>query len=352
MKKTMIIIIAIALALLIFIRLKANHEKISAKENSSTDLKYVNVTATKAQSMNIEQNLSLVGSLTAYAEIEISSEIQGTVKSVDVELGQQVAENKVIATIDDRIKKLNVNSARINLDLKQKDYERYKNLFAGGTASEKELDDARVAGESAAIELERAEKELSDATIVSPSKGVITEKYIEKGTLVNIGSRIVSIVDISKLKVRLNVSEGNIYLLNTGDKAEITTSVYPGVKFNGTISFISPKGDESHNYQVEIVIPNSDVHPLKAGTFVKAEIRLPSKGNSIYIPREALQGSMSDASVYVVKGDKAVSLPITTGNSNNDFLEVTSGINEGDEVITSGFVNLEDGKTIRVVDNN
>ena len=348
MKKITIIIVSILLVGLIFFRLKSNQDKISAKKEVSTDLNYVNVTVAKVKSMNIDQHLSLVGNLTAYAEVEISSEIQGTVTSVKAKLGQQVSKNTVIATIDDRIKKLNVNSAKIGLDKKQKDYERYKNLYTGGTATEQELDNSRVDWENAVISLEQAQKELSDATIVSPSEGTITEKHIEEGTHVNVGSPIVSMVNISKLKVKLNVSESNIYQLNVGDQAEIITSVYPGIKFNGNISFISPKGDDSHNYQVEIIIANSDEHPLKAGTFVKVEISLPSKLNSLYIPREALQGSISEAKVYLVKGDKAILQPVTIGNSNNDFLEVTTGLQEGDVVIASGFVNLEDGKTVKV----
>jgi len=348
MKKTIIIIVSIVLVGLIFFRLKGNQDKINAKKEISTDLNYVNVTVAKVQSMNIDEHLSLVGSLTAYAEVEISSEIQGTVTSVKSKLGQKVSKNTVIATIDDRIKKLNVNSAKIDLDKKQKDYERYKNLFTGESATEQELDNSRVDYENAVIKLEQAHKELSDATIVSPSDGIITEKHIEAGTHVNVGSPIVSIVNISKLKVKLSVSESNIYQLNVGDKTEITTSVYPGVTFNGNISFISPKGDDSHNYQVEIVITNSDKHPLKAGTFVKTEITLPSKGKRLYIPRETLQGSISDSKVYLVKGDRAILQPVTIGSSNNDFLEITSGLQEGDVVIASGFVNLEDGKAIKV----
>ncbi len=348
MKRIIIIIVSILLVGLIFFKLKSNRDKINAKQEVSTDLNYVSVTVAKVQSMNIERYLSLVGSLTAYAEVEVSSEIQGTVTSVKTKLGHHVSKNTVIATIDDRIKILNVNSAKIDLDKKQKDYERYKNLYSGGTATEQELDNSRVNYENAVIVLEQAKKELSDATVVSPSEGIITEKHIEEGTHVNVGSPIVSMVNISKLKVKLNVSESNIYQLNVGDKTEITTSVYPGATFNGNITFISPKGDDSHNYQVEIVIANSDEHPLKAGTFVKVKISLPSKGNSLYIPRETLQGSISEAKVYLVKGDKAVLQPVTIGNSNNDYLEVTSGLQEGDVIVASGFVNLENGKAIKV----
>ena len=114
MKKTIFIIVALLLVGLMFFKLKSNHNKINAKKQVSTDLNYVNVTAAKVKSMNIDQYLSLVGSLTAYAEVDVSSEMQGTITSVDVELGQQVSTNTVIATIDNRIKQLNVNSAMVS----------------------------------------------------------------------------------------------------------------------------------------------------------------------------------------------------------------------------------------------
>lgn len=352
MKKILFIVVAVALVSLIIVRLMANREKINAKKEVKTDLDYVNVSVTKVQAIDMDQRLSLVGNLTAFAEIQVSSEMQGTVTSVRTELGQHVSKNTVLATIDNRTKKLNFNASQISLDKKLKDFERYKNLYSGGTATEQELEEARVAYQNAVIERQKAEKELSDATIVSPSEGIITEKHIEKGSYVSVGSPIVSMVDISKLKVRLNVSENTIYQLNIGDKATITTSVYPGVPFEGTICFISPKGNDSHNYQVEIVIPNSDKHPLKAGTFVSVNISLAIKGKRLCIPRESLQGSISDAKVYVAKNNKAVIKAIKIGIGNNDYLEVLSGLKENEAVITSGFVNLENGKSIRVISNN
>jgi hypothetical protein len=108
-------------------------------------------------------------------------------------------------------------------------------------------------------------------------------------------------VDISKLKLKLNVSEKDAFRLKKGDKVDISTDVYPGVKFTGSIEFVSVKGDEAHTYPVEISLPNSREHPLKAGMFGKAAFRTSGEEPVLVIPRETLVGSIKDAKVFVVE---------------------------------------------------
>ena len=148
--------------------------------------------------------------------------------------------------------------------------------------------------------LDEAEKQYADTKVTTSISGIITEKNIEEGTYVNIGTAIAFVVDISRLKVKLNVSETNVYALKVGDSVNITTDVYPGMEFTGTIGFISSKGDDSHNYPVEIEMLNSTKNPLKAGTFVHVTIRIDSHHDGLFIPREALQGSIKDAKIYIV----------------------------------------------------
>lgn len=352
MKRIVIIVVVLSLVGFMVVRLKSNHERINAKNNITTDLDYVNVTVSKVVSTDYDSELNLVGNLNAYTELDVSAEAQGIITSLNAELGQQKSKGSVIGTIDNKLKQLAVNSAKISVEKLKKDLDRYKNLYAGGTATAQQLDDAQTNYDNAVIQLEQAEKQLADATISCPANGIITKKYVENGVFVNIGSAIVSIVDISRLKINLNVSEANVYQLRQGDKVQMTTSVHPGVEFPGEINYISPKGDESHNYQVEIVIPNSKEHPLRAGTFVNVKIELPGKGNGLYFPREALQGSISDARVYVVSEGKAFLRHITIGRENDKTLEAITGLNEGDEVVTSGMVNLSDGKAVKVAAGN
>jgi RND family efflux transporter MFP subunit len=349
MKRITIIVIALVILALIVFRMSYNYRKVNANKNVSTDLAYVSVNVSPVSKMAVDNSLQLTGYMEAYSEIDIASEAQGTITTLNVALGQEKSKGDIIATIDDKLKKLAVQTAGISVAKLKKDLERYNNLYKGGTVTEQQLNDAQNLYDNAEIQLEQAEKQLADAAIKSPISGVITNKQVEEGEYINIGSPIVTIVDISKLKIKLNVSEVNVYQLKLNDKAIITTDVYPGVTFEGNISFISSQGDDSHNYPVEIVIPNNSKYPLKSGTFANVMIKLPVATEALYIPRESLLGSTTEASVYVAENNKAILKKIVVGNGNDKYIKVISGIKEGEKVIVNGQINLSDNRAIKIV---
>jgi len=349
MKRIIIIVIALIVLALIVYRLSTNYRKVNANKNVSTDLAYVTVNVFPVSKISITDSLLLTGYMEAYSEVDIASEAQGIITSLFAELGQEKSKGNVIATIDDKLKTLSVQKAK-NLKAKlEKNFERNKNLFNGGSLTQQQLDDAQNLYDDAAIQLEQAEKELVNATIKSPISGIIIKKQVDEGEYINIGSPIVTIVDVSKLKIKLNVSEVNVYQLKLGDKAIISTDVYPGVVFEGNISFISSQGDDSHNYPVEIVIPNNSRYPLKSGSFANVVIRLPVAAEAAYIPRESLLGSITDAEVYVAENNKAILKKIVVGNGNDKYIKVVSGLKEGERVIVNGQINLSENKAIKIV---
>lgn len=349
MKRIIIIVTALVVLALIVFRLSTNYRKVNANKNVSTDLAYVTVNIFPVSKMSITESLLLTGYMEAYSEVDIASEAQGIITSLLAELGQEKSKGNVIATIDDKLKTLSVQKAK-NLKAKlEKNFERNKNLFNGGSLTQQQLDDAQNLYDDAVIQLEQAEKELVNATIKSPISGIIIKKQVEEGEYINIGSPIVTIVDVSKLKIKLNVSEVNVYQLKLGDKAVISTDVYPGVVFEGNISFISSQGDDSHNYPVEIVIPNNSRYPLKSGSFANVVIKLPVEAEAVYIPRESLLGSITDAEVYVAENDQAILKKIVVGNGNDKYIKVISGLKEGEKVIVNGQINLSKNKAIKIV---
>ena len=349
MKKIIIIVIALVVLALIVFRLLTNYKTTNANNNVSTDLAYVSVNVFPVSKMSINDSLLLTGYMEAYSEIDIAAEAQGTITSLNVTLGQVKSKGSIIATIDDKLKKLAVKTADISVAKLKKDLERYNNLYNGGTITEQQLNEAQNLYDNAEIQLEQAEKQLSYTTIKSSLSGIIIRKQVEEGEFINIGNPIVTIVDISRLKIKLNVSEANVYQLKLNDKAIITTDVYPGVRFEGNISFISSQGDDSHNYPVEIIIPNISKYPLKSGTFANVMIILPVAVEALYIPRESLLGSITEASVYVAENNKAIIKKIVVGSGNDKYIKVVSGLKEGEEVIVNGQINLSENKTIKIL---
>src|SRR3989339_56682 len=335
-KKTFILIGLVIVGLIIY-RLNGNYNKINSRQNVSTDLPRVSVTVDTVKSFSLEQDMECVGTLAPITEINIAAESQGGITSLPVRLGQRVQKGEILAKIDDKQKALSVEAARISLRKLEKDLQRYQNLYKGGTITEQQLDEMTSVRDNTVIQLQQMEKQLSDAVIRAPITGIISEKFAEEGAFINVGSPVVTIV---------NVSKEQVYVLIKGSPATIKTDIYPDVDFSGIVSFISPKGDAGHNYLVDVILNNSAHHSLKAGTFVTVRISLPASPKASYILREALQGTLQNAYVYVAEGGLALSRSVVVQSAGNKWLRIRKGLNPGEAVIIGGQVNLTDGKAI------
>ena len=122
----------------------------------------------------------------------------------------------------------------------------------------------------------------------------------------------------------------------------------PDKIFRGTVIYISPKADANHNYQVDLLLKNTDI-ALKAGTDMMASFESSKTGNVLQIPKNALVAEKDEAFVYVVENDKAVGKSIKTGNIVNGKVEVLSGLKEGDKVITNGQINIKEGSNVTIL---
>ncbi len=351
-KKIIGVIVVVALVFAMVAKLFANYNEIENNKKQTTYfLNTVTVSVAPVKMQNTERTLSLVGTLSSNSEIVIAAQAQGKITQADFELGTQKVKGSIIGVIDNKLKKLAVETARITYKNLKKDLQRYEKLAKGGSVSQQQLDEALTSFKNAEIKMEEAKKQLADATIVSPVNGVIIEKNVEAGSFVNIGSPIATIVDVSRLKAKLSVSETNVYSLKIGDKATITTDVFPGVTFYGKVSFISAKGDDAHNYPVEVELTNNS-YQLKSGTFVNVIFNLNAGRKELVIPREALLGSRQNAKVYVCKNNKAVLRSVDITKGSDKYLIVTGGLQEGEKVVVSGQVNLTDGHEIKIIENN
>ncbi len=153
----------------------------------------------------------------------------------------------------------------------KKDNDRYKDLYAGKAASEVSYDDARFQFENAKVKVDQIRQQLRDAQVIAPVSGTVVAKNIEVGEFVprqHRSGRSGGCCPFESLAVF--VGEHDAYRVEQGQAVTITTDIYPGETFTGKVTFVSPRGDASHNYEVEVAVDNSKAHPLKSGTFITA----------------------------------------------------------------------------------
>jgi RND family efflux transporter MFP subunit len=329
-----------------------NKAKSDAKAAKSQETeKAVSVSVVTVGKTTLSRTLSLIGTITANNDVAIVSETSGRVVAIGAKVGDYKPAGSVIAQVDDELKLANFKSAEVAYEKAKKDLERYEALLKEGGISDAQVESARLNFKSAEAQYIVARRQLQDTRITTPISGIVTERRVDIGSVVSNGMVVANVVDIAKLKVKVNVAEKDVFKLKVGEEVEVTTDVYPNVKFKGVIASISAKGDEAHTYPVEITLNNSKEYPLKAGMFGRVHFTSLGERQTLAIPREALLGSVRSARVFVVENGVARLRPITVGQEVGKMLEVLEGLQEGELVIVSGQNNLRDGYAINVINN-
>ena len=349
MKKPSIIISTIIIIVIIVIAIISLSKQDTGQTGAKINYADIPVSTTVVKKMLLINDISLVGVINANNDVNVISEAQGLVTEAKVKVGDYVKAGTVLFQIDDVIMQSNLASAEINYLKAKRDFERSETLYQENSISAAQLDLARLQMKAAESKLTLAKKQLNDTKIKAPISGTINKRMVDHGTMVNPGTPVANIVDVSTLKVLLNVSEKDAFQIKAGEQSEITTDVYPGIKFYGKIDNIASKSDEAHTYPVEVKLSNSSTHPLKAGMFARVVFYGQSSEESLAIPRESLVGSIKDAYVYTIENKIAKLKNIVIGKTSSDFLQVLSGLKENDIVVVNGQNNLSDNSKVTII---
>lgn len=352
MKKVFIIIGVVLVAVLIAWKLFSNKQIIN-ENNKAIDRSGIKipVNVIAVQKQEIGGVFSLPAVLKPMEEVDIAINSSGKVKSLNIQLGSTVRKGQVIGSIDNSLKSINLQTTQLQVDKLKQDYERFKELKAGNAATQVDVDNAKYNYENAKMQIASLQQQISDGNLVSPINGIVTAKNIEVGEFINMGSSAAKVVDVSQMKTSVMVSEKDVYRLKEGMIVKITSDVFADKPMNGKIRYISPSGDASHNYEVEVVVENKTKLGLKAGTFVSVEFDVKKVEHVLQIPKIALAEGVKNPFVYVAVGEKAVMKKIVLGRDLGENFEVLSGLNENDKVIVSGQINLTTNSIIEVIEN-
>jgi len=204
---------------------------------------------------------------------------------------------------------------------------------------------------NAGANLKQANINVGDTRLKAPIKGFINKKYIEPGSILTgmPASAMFDIVNVSKLKLKVTVNETQVASLKTGSPVTVSASVFPDKVFTGKIIFIAAKADESLNFAVEIEIANNTDSNLKAGMYGTANFGSKQTQELKVVPRNAFVGSVNSNQVFVVENGKAKLKKVVAGRILGEQVEIVDGLSDGEAVITTGQINLQDGSLVEII---
>ncbi|WAC41088.1 efflux RND transporter periplasmic adaptor subunit [Pedobacter sp. SL55] len=349
---TIIIVVVVVLAAIGYV---LNNNKKKAQETTDFIAKGSGAVAVKVANVErkeINLDFTANGNFAANQELNFLSENAGRVSKIYVSEGDRVSKGQVLARIDAEIINTDRETAEATYQNALKDEARYQSSYATGGVTQQQLDQAKLATQNAKLRLQASQRRLSDANIKSPINGIVNKKYIEVGAFVTAqGTQLFELVDVSKLKLKVNVNEAQVANLKNGDAVQIQSSVFPNEKFSGKVTFIAPKADETLNFPIEIEVSNNIKNSLKAGMYGTALFKFPKQAPAILVPRTSFVGSVSSNEVYVLNKEKntAETRKVVSGRILGDNVEILSGLKEGETVITSGQINLTEGTPVTII---
>ncbi|MEL1246228.1 efflux RND transporter periplasmic adaptor subunit [Flavobacterium sp. DGU11] len=351
MKKVIYIVIGIAVLGLGAYILMKNKEKTEA-ETAVVSEKNTAVMVRTAVVKKEVPNTDYVsnGTFEPFQQLEFPAENNGRVVRVLVDEGDVVRKGQVLAVIKGDQLNIELQNAQAAYQNAITDSQRYENAFKTGGVTKQQLDQAKLALVNAKARMDQARITLGDANIKSSINGIVNKRSVEPGTVVTPGTVLFELVDVSKLKLKVTVNEQQVSTLKTGTLVTVKASVFPDKEFKGKVTFIAPKADASLNFPVEIEIANNPGNELKAGMYGSVVFGEGKSQQAITtIPRNAFIGGVGNNQVFVVNGDVAKLTKVTSGRIYGEVVEVLEGLKEGDVVVTSGQINLQDGTKVTAV---
>ena len=352
MKKTLIyIVIAAVLVGLAAYKISSNKSKQEAEvAEVAKEVDKINVNVVTVQYESINTDYIANGTFLPKQEMNQASEISGRIVSVLVKEGSRVGAGQTLATIKRDAIDVDVSQAQNNLQNAIIDNQRYENAYKTGGVTKQQLDNSRLQLKNAQAAVRAQSVRISDTSIRAGISGTINKKMVEPGTVVSPGTPMFEIVNINSLKLSVLVDESQVGKIQLGQQVAINVNVLPEDSFSGRITFIAPKSDASLNFPVEIEVQNRG--NLKAGMYATAIFQTNNGAetqNMLTVPATAFVNGVSSGQIFVAQNGVAKLIKVTPGKVYGDKVQILNGLKNGDQVITSGQINLDNGSKINII---
>ncbi|MDT5062248.1 MAG: hypothetical protein QOH63_2707 [Acidobacteriota bacterium] len=384
----------------------------TTQTNTATAPATVDVTTAAAITRDLPRFFEATGSLAADEQTDVAPAVGGKVVSVGVDLGSFVERGAVLVRLDDRDARIRLDqataqvaqseaavrqaeakvglrpgqqfeptrvaevaSARVALELADKQLRRFEHLVETGDVSRSSydqqkaqrdqlqeqyevqltaarqnyaaVDTARAAVASSRTQIAQARKAIADAVVMAPMSGYISDRPADVGEYVTTSSKIATIVRTNPLRVRMDIPEQALNAISVGQSVSVNVSAYPDRSYSGRVHHVAPSvTPNSRTMTVEAQVENSD-GSLKPGQFATVRILQPQTSPALLVPARSVRTEAGTSYVFVIKNGHAEKRIVQLGQTEGDLVEIKSGLAAEEQVATSNVELLSDGMAVR-----
>ena len=333
------------------------------KSVTATIVKPVPVQVMKLMERDLPQKVEAVGRVNPNRQLTIMAQIPGVIAKYTASQGDLVRNGQLLIQIDPTDYQLAFEEAQANLTAVRaqlysalKGFERSKKLLPREVISRDNYEKAEAAYKSAVAQEVRAlvgvkiaEERLKKTKITAPFSGVISMRYVETGQMIGAGVPLMNLVDLSKVRVKINLTEQAYIRVKRGNSAQVRVEAYPSLIFNGRIDRIAVFSDPGTNtFGVEVLLDNPDL-VLKAGFSARVSLTTQPLTDVILIPQSAILYRENGADVYVMdQNQKALKKSVILGVTIGDNIQVIGGLRPGENLVVKGQNYLKTGASLVV----
>lgn len=296
--------------------------------------------------------LASIGGLSAIQGVDVSSEVPGKVTSINFQSGHQVERGDLLVQLDSTAEQAMLRGLKAERALAKLDFDRAKGLAQTSAVSQAQLDRAKSQLDSLAAKVSEQEAQIAKRSIRAPFAGELGIRRVDLGEFVSPGTEIVTLQNLDPIYVDFTLPERFLKDLSIGQAVEIEVAAFPGTIFQGSISAVSPKVEETtRNVGLQATLPN-EARRLRPGMFAQINVLTAGEEAVLTLPRTAITFYPYGDSVYVIDeqaGELTVQRrQVETGRVRNERVEILSGLKDGELVVNTGQGKLRAGQSVKI----
>jgi RND family efflux transporter MFP subunit len=303
----------------------------------------------KPRQETVTYSLQFTGDVVPIQQANIYAKVGGTLERVYVDMGVPVSRGQMLALIDTTELFQTRQQAEATAENARLTFNRTKDLYEQSLVAKQDYENAQATMKVAVAALDVATTRLDYARIVAPFSGIVTRRSLDPGAVVTaMITSLFSLMDLDNMKVVVNILERDIPRITPACEAAITVDAFPGKTFAGKVTRFSQAVDlATRTMPVEIDILNRD-HALRPGMFANVTLRVGERPNALTLPTQAFVRDDQGSFVYVARADTARRVRLAAGVEQSGRIEILSGLDGSEDVITTGQQFVRDGGPVVV----